>query len=218
MRTLTVLAVLVALSGCAIPEFEHSLIPPEEAKPAPKMFGMYRMVDEQGEIESIVHVGKAGGNYPDGFVRIITIDQKKDPNEELGFESFVGFVAETEGGWILHLPLDHVDHALLRDEKQSERKWKTSDVESYILLKIVPADEGLEMGITNSNYVAEQIEAGKLAGRAVRKKDENGKETADFESIKVTAEPKELREFFKQHMDQGLFPEDMGKLERIEIE
>ena len=216
MRNIPLVAFFIlACSGCTIPTLTNPLVTPSDAKAFPKLHGVYRTTDCPDNIVHYAHVGPAGDDYPDGFLRIISVSQPKDSKTALDSESYVGFVEQIGLHYVLHIPLSKT---LKHDDQRTiwNEKWDAKDVGGYMVVRFTAGPDGIEMSDLNDDFIAEQVASKNLNGRVTQKVVErNGVTEIRKRTITITADSQELREFFKRHIDGKLFNKPYWKFTRI---
>jgi len=181
----------------------------------PKLPGVYRSTDCPDNIVHYAHVGPAGDDYPDGFLRIISVSQPKDSKTALDSESYVGFVEQIGQHHVLHIPLPRT---LKLDDQRTiwNQKWDAKDVGGYMVVRLSVAPDGAQMSDLNDAFIAEQIAAKNLGGRVTQKiVERDGITEVGKKAITITADSQELREFFKRHIDGKLFNKPHSKFTRL---
>lgn len=202
--------VLVAATcaGCEFANSEFPLVRPSEAKPAPKLYGSYRFVDEKDETALYVHLGPAGDKFPPGMLRSVVAGSMKKPKAELFASNYVGFVAPLGDGYIYHIPL--TDDADVDRMFDWTKKWESDRVaRSFHLFKLSPRPDGFELAGFDSEFLAAEIAAGRLEGEATRSKD---KKTV---RVRLTTPTKGLAEYFTERNIGKAFKPMGAKLVRL---
>lgn len=216
-----VLLVLVC-SGCTIPLVKHPLVNPAEAKAEASLYGVYRTEDCPDNIVHWVHVGPAGGDFPAGFVRIISVSQPKerqpkDAKTALDWTTYIGFVERVGKYHVLHLPLPR--KAKGDEEKRRswwDQKWDENEVGAYMVLRLSVGDDVVEMAVLDGEFVKDEIKAKKLTGEVDEKRREHdGAVVAEDGAVTITAGTAELREYFARQIEGKLFIERQWKFTRV---
>ena len=161
------------------------------------------------------HVGPAGDAYPDGFLRIIWVGQPKDSELALDYTTYIGFVEQIGRYYILHIPLPK-NLKLDKPPDIWNQKWDAKQVSGYMVVRLLVQPDGTEMSDLNDDFIAEQINAKKLAGRVTQKVVErDGVVEIGKKTITITVDSEELRQFFKRHTDGKLFNKPHWKYTRV---
>lgn len=202
--------------GCTIPTFEHPLVSPSEAKAHTELYGSYQRIDEDKSTILYSHVGYAGEGFPPGFVRIIDVQMHKDPAQAPLRSEIICFLAQVEGHYVLHMPINEVDKLANKSQTNWSGPWDKSKVKGYILARITKQDDDLLFGMLHSDFVEEQIKAKTLSGE-VREKTIMQQEVATEvqKTITVTAKPDELQTFFAKNIKGKLFDQAGPKFSRL---
>lgn len=208
----------LACSGCTIPVLKNPLVKPAEAKAVDTLCGVYRSDDCPTNFIHYVHVGPAGGDFPAGFVRIVSVMQPRDKTEVLEEPmTYIGFVEPIGKYHILHLPLSNA----MKDKEKRRRtswngKWDENEVAGYLAMRLLIGDAGVEMAMLDGDVVKEQIRAKALTGEIEEKRSMvDGKVVVTDGPVMITEEMGKLRDFFSRHIDGKLFEEPHWKFERV---
>jgi len=189
---------VLACSGCTVPLFKSPLGDPEKAKPAPELIGTYRQQENSENCVSFLHIGSAGEGYPQGFLRILAVNQPTRWQTALKPESTIGFIKQIGDDHILHIPLD--GSSAENPQSAWQKKWDAGKVTGYILVRLKVKEDQLTLTFLESNFIETQIEKKKLPGKVVVPADpHSGIATPNKKSVTVTATSSELRRFFREH-------------------
>jgi len=217
------LSLLGMTVGCSIPVSEHPTVKPTEAQAFPELYGTYRYpppregtelseeeasaeVGEQcSETPSYTHIGAAGTDFPPGFVRVVVVEQQPGG---LLHNVFIGFFDKVADDYLFHLPIpieespDESTRPLHQDQFWPDG-WDETRGEAYFIVRY-RFDDGRGFGgnFMNAEFLATEIEAGRLAGEVKRSDDA---EEPKLEGVKITAETPELRAFVEKHIEGELF-------------
>ena len=199
MRNLCFLAVATILTtGCHDTRFQNPLVSPTHANRHPEFYGVYEVPTP--DAIWYAHVGSAGRHFPEGFIRIVAVGHPKNESNRLNSATFYGFFADCGSGCILNIPIPkEMDSDSMTDDAV---EWDPDRVEGYRLLRIEKTGDGLVVRCLDDDYIAEQINTGKLAGTAT-KYFENKPQSPW--NIKVAAETEELIRLFNQFPSDKLF-------------
>lgn len=206
---------ILAFSGCTIPTLTNPLITPSDAKAFPKLHGVYRTTDCPDNTIHYAHVGSAGDDYPHGFLRILSVGQPKDSKTALDSAGYIAFVEQIAQYHLLHIPLPRT---LKLQEQHAiwNQKWDANDVGGYIVVRLRVSPDGVEMSDLNDDFIAEQIAGKNINGRVNQEVIErDGVTEVGKKTITITAESRELREFFTRHIDGKLFNKPYCKFNRV---
>lgn len=207
---------LTVVAGCSIPTFEHPLVAPEKAEVPPGTFGLYRAKGTDGDGEGYVHVGPAGGKFPPGFVRIVVVNHPTNATTALESSQFVGFLEPIGMSYLFHLPLPRGEMGLGEQTTVWMEQWDASQLGGYLILRLAPRDGGLGLSMVDSEFVAAEITAGRLAGSVTEK--QVGETSVRYKQILVTATSPQLKVFFTQHIDGPLFGKASTMLKKNDVD
>jgi hypothetical protein len=204
-------------SGCTIPELKHPLVKPEDAKTCLQLYGVYRSTDCPDNIVVYEHVGPAGDDFPEGFLRFISVSQPKDYKTPLKSESYIGFVEQIGKDYILQIPVHKQAEKFEQQGTAWGGKWDAEQVAGYIVVRLSIREGVVEMSALNNEFVEESIETKQLAGQVMQEKvkREDGSVEIGEKTIYIAAETAELRKFFARHIDGGLFDKPDWKYTRV---
>jgi hypothetical protein len=200
--------VLLALStslGCTIPSFDHPIVNPSEAIPAPELTGAYYTSECPDNYTDHEHLGPAGEGFPKGFLRIVSIGQPKDAISPLQASEYIAFAEKIGEHYVLCIPIQKgIDLEKMRYTWKGD--WDESRVAAYWMVRLTKRDDACEVCYFNSDFLEKQIVAKQIAGEVRTKKiKEDGGAESEQKSIRVLATTQELRTFVTRHMDGGLF-------------
>lgn len=216
------LALSLVASGCAVATFEHPLVDPALATPAPELYGVYRFEDEN--TVTYLHIGPAGsretvpgqtdlGSLPSGFVRIVAVGLTEETEGVLDYHAFTGFIEPIGGHYLFHQPLPRdKDEQAHKRQFAWEQGWDEEQVRGYWIARFTVTPEGIELiPWPNVTFLKEQVDAGNLTGTLKQRRSK----WVEVTDVTVTANKEELRRFFTQHIDGPLFERDSEELIRL---
>ncbi len=218
-RGFLIIALLFLLcSGCTVPTTKNPLVDPSDAKAFPEFHGVYRTENKESSKVHYAHIGSAGDQYPEGFLKFLFVVHPSDSKSALQTGIHIGFVEKIGKEYLLHLPVSE-NNLLDSQTKTWGQKWDASKVESYLIVKLSLSPETLRMTLLDEEFIEEMIKTKKLAGQITPEKTEkqNGKNVTIPKSITITAGTEELRQFFKQQLNGKLFEKEVySKMKRVE--
>ncbi len=210
------------MTGCGIPLSEHPLLEPKKAQPMPKLHGTYRQQDFADGAAHAVKIGPAGDGFPPGFFKFESIAASRDSAAQKRRLSMVGFVVPMGRYHILNvlIPRD------AKTDKKSSGGTKVSDSSpdhAYVFIRLLLKEDGFEAVQLNTDFIVQEIIAGRLAGWSDADIDADGDEVDQappkpdpLAMTMIEADTAKLRAFFEQHMKGKLFKGPKMKFVRVE--
>ncbi len=215
--------VFVLSSGCGPSvEFGHPLVDPILAPTFPELYGVYPIEDDEEGREQFLYVSSAGEGFPKGFLRIKFLVSTSEGRVEILEESALGFCAKHENDYFFHFPMkDEIPAGA--DDRFFQDDWTASETVGYnIDVWSFDSDaNSFEWLMFNSEYLAEQIEAGHLRGTvAYDDRQLMEGEVKQPQSVHVTASEKELWRFIQfvnKHELGELAKEAFGEFHKLQF-
>ena len=240
--------------------FVNPSVAPEDAEAQTELFGSYTVTDflefnsdetidglemefdspenkvDSAAHPSLMHVGRAGKGFPDGFLRCVDVSFDSDGEMSVGDSGEPCFASKVGDCYILNVPIatsekEMSDEDLLfNDDEIVEPRiteWKPENYEGYWLFLLKPTKTGFALHMLDENFIKSEIAAGRLVGRfsseqqkaEYRKKRKTKKregKDSDVERIPflVSEKSKELQAFFVKNPDK-LAGRSLMLLERV---
>jgi hypothetical protein len=155
LLSVAVPALVLLLTGCD--DSKNPLSDPQTSKADERLFGLWRERSDDGEV--YYHVGRAGGDFPSGVMRIVGIKHTKgmvEPPEE-----YLAFPTVLNGKNYLNMVLEG-------DKKQvrllNEKGWKSDLVNSYTFLRYQVDGDKLTVWVIDEDAKKKGIKDGKIKG------------------------------------------------------
>ena len=213
---LTVLTVLA--SGCTIPEFEHPLVAPHEAKPTPFLVGTFRLQNDK-KSDFYLQIEPAGENYPEGFIKLVGGKSMEEIEETKTKQVALGFTHKVGDHFFLNMP---IAKAKERNHKLKVwiEKWKPEKLAHYQIYGIEKNQNGFTFQFLTNSFFEQSIQSKKKLSGRINERPLPGETDEDFKTDKtayITSETKELVIFFEENINNGLLEEKGLKFERVKM-
>lgn len=212
---------LVSVHGCPkfdidlrLETFVHPLVAPGQSVAPDELIGSFRgrnelsfdttIENDKLEIASetfratpFFHIGRAGGEFPQGFLRMISVEVPRDSSGTITSSSEVFFVKKIGARYIAHLPI--MQGELLG----SIESWDENQCDGYMLAELRLTEGSLELRAFNRELLDKLIESKTIAI-----------ETADGDAKLVTNTAESLTEIVIKYGDK-LFDGDGDVFDRV---
>jgi hypothetical protein len=195
LSTVLLPATCLLLMGCE--DCIHPLSDPQAPKAEPRLIGMWREQTGDGDV-TYYHVGRAGENFPDGVLRIVTTSLKHGELEPP--DEYLAFATALADSHYLNVVIDDKQVRLL-----DAKGWKPETIDCYTLVKYELAGDKLTVWAIDETAKEQAIKTGKIKGVVV----ENS--TAKFSD---TSEA--VARFVTQAGDSLWNLKEPGRLQRVE--
>lgn len=143
------------------------------------------------------HVGRAGGKFPKGFLRLVSVDVPQDSSGTITSTSDVFFVKKIGKSYIAHLPI--VKGETLGDSEA----WDASKCDGYLLAELRLVNNSLEIRVLNRELLDKLIDAKTIL-----------LESGDSDVKLVTNTAKSLNEIFTKYGGE-LFKGDVDTFRQV---
>ena len=228
--------------------FVNPSVTPEDAEVQVELFGSYIVTEvseartqivedlemdfdsveeKDSKLQSrIMHVGRAGKGFPDGFLRCVEVSI--DLEGKLGVKDFGDpyFASKVGDCYILNVPFEKAkkldeeefDGDLFQDDEDVEARvtqWKPENYEGYLLVLLKPTKTGFAMHFLDEDFIKAEITAGRLEGKFMTHQQKNeykqkrkatkrkGKDAdVEWTPFVVSAKPAELQAFFGEDIEK----------------
>lgn len=217
------LPILMAFQGCPTIDFDiqleifsHPLVAPNKSVVPNELVGSFiesQALLETEEIEdifdvpvettestTIVHVGRAGGKFPKGFLRFVYVEVPMDSKGTISSSSEVFFVKKVGARFIAHLPI------VQGKAVSPGESWDESKCDGYLLAEIRMLDDAFELRYFNLDLLDRLIKSKQI-------KIEIGEDKMRM----ITNSAESLTKLITKHGDQ-LFDDNPQKYTRIKLD
>lgn len=156
MRTVFIVLACLPLAFTACAVSKNPLSDPKEAKPDPRLIGVWRLKGS----DIYYHVGRAGGKLPEGM--IVLIGATSDPNKGLEKKENTTFGFATTIKDSTYVNLAGVKNDQFRELK--EKGWKPTMIDGYGIFKYTLDKDVLQIRPMDIAAVGKAVQDGKIKG------------------------------------------------------
>lgn len=217
--------VLAAMQGCPkfdlelqLETFAQPLVAPADAVCPDELIGTFvcrdePSTDENAELDLLdipdeieeesfsstqyLHVGRAGGKFPDGFLRFVSVGLPDDSKGAINSSSDVFFVKKVDSRFIAHLPV------MKGKPVGVIEAWDEAQCRGYLLAEIRIVNDALELRYLNHELLKELIESKKIKTQKVEP-------TGRI----ITSDGKSLRQLIESYGDR-MFDVECERYDRV---
>jgi hypothetical protein len=197
-KSLALILGLLCLAFTSCVDSDNPLSDPKQSAVDPGLVGVWRARDKDGEV-TYYHVGKAGGKFPAGMLRVKIITHNKNgelPRPDAGDT----LVFTTVLGKNRYVNITGLDAEKIKS--MGDAKWEPKMADGYFIYKYEINGDKLAIAGMDHEQKEAAIKAGKIKGTG---EGDNRRFTDTTENLArfLASGDAEKLFFTKEHMDEG---------------
>ncbi len=189
-------------ASCSDTSTTNPLVDPAKAKPDKTLYGVWRLRDDPEE-KAYFHVGRVGGECPDGVMQVVAIGHSADGTLDLTPEGTSGIVLTTEIDEVRCFSFAELPTKTVTDI--AAKGWKPETIDKYVFVKYQVRDDELTIWYVDDSVIDKAIKDGAIKGKHGDGEDEG---------IIIADTTENLRGFVQKKGD-SLFVKDPLKFVRV---